>query len=423
MTNHLRRLSRIGVTDDLPVSEAKHIIFLNAVVLLALFIGIQNILLTAIYLPATHPVPIFMMIQVAAIVLTLFWNRSRRYLAARVWFSAVVALFLTLQTACFSTGSRFGLFLVICVFLMFYLFPRKEKLWMYLLIGIFSACFIATETAFRERGLFSDIPEPFALQEYYFNTIGVLFCALTMGGVGYLTIRNAEESLAREHERSESLLRNILPAAIAERLKASPGRIADSYADVTILFVDIVGFTRLAESMAPGALVDLLGGVFSEIDDLTEKYGLEKIKTIGDAYMVVAGAPDRRPDHAEAITAMSLEIKDRFAKRNRQGQSALSFRIGIHSGPVVAGVIGKKKFSYDLWGDSVNIAARMESQGVPGEIQVSAHVQELLKDKFLFVERGRIDVKGKGEILTYLVKERRAVLPRPSVVGEPAISD
>jgi adenylate cyclase len=287
---------------------------------------------------------------------------------------------------------------------------------MYSFVAIFGACFVLTEVAFQ-RGLFSDIPEAFLLMEYQFNTVGVLFCALSMGGVGYLTIRNAEESLAREHERSESLLRNILPDAIAERLKASPASIADSYSDVTILFVDIVGFTKLSETMSPAALVSLLNGVFSEIDDLTEKYSLEKIKTIGDAYMVVAGAPDRRPDHAEAITAMSLEIKNRFAKLNRRGQPALNFRIGIHSGPVVAGVIGKKKFSYDLWGDSVNIAARMESQGVPGEIQVSAHVQELLKDKFLFVERERIDVKGKREILTYLLKECRAMLLRPSGSG------
>src|SRR5207248_1320517 len=138
--------------------------------------------------------------------------------------------------------------------------------------------------------------------------------------------------------------------------------------------------------------------------DLTERFGLEKIKTIGDSYMVVAGAPDRRPDHAEAMAAMALEIKNRFASVTDGGPQALDFRVGIHSGPVVAGVIGKKKFSFDLWGDSVNTAARLESHGVPGEIQVSAHFRERLKDKFRFVERGIIDIKGKGEIATYLLK-------------------
>ena len=216
------------------------------------------------------------------------------------------------------------------------------------------------------------------------------------------------EAIAQfEHERSESLLANILPAPIAERLKSNPDSIADSFSEATILFVDIVGFTKLSESMAPEDVVYLLNKVFSEIDDLTEKYDLEKIKTIGDAYMVVAGAPERRPDHAEAIAAMSLEIKDSFAKLNIEGQHSLDFRIGIHSGPVVAGVIGKKKFSYDMWGDSVNTAARMESHGIPGEIHVSAEVQDLLKDKFLFVERGLVDIKGKGELFTYLLKGRR----------------
>ncbi len=217
----------------------------------------------------------------------------------------------------------------------------------------------------------------------------------------------AEAVAQFEHERSESLLANILPAPIAERLKSNPGSIADSFSEATILFVDIVGFTKLSETMTPEGLVDLLNKVFSEIDDLTEKYNLEKIKTIGDAYMVVAGAPERRPDHAEAIAAMSLEIKESFAKLNKAGHHSLDFRIGIHSGPVVAGVIGKKKFSYDMWGDSVNTAARMESHGIPGEIHVSAVVRDLLQDKFQFAECGLVDIKGKGKLLTYLLKGRR----------------
>jgi adenylate cyclase len=235
-------------------------------------------------------------------------------------------------------------------------------------------------------------------------TCGILFMII------FYALREAAraEALAqREHERSESLLVNMLPTSIAERLKVNPGSIADSFSEATILFVDIVGFTKLSETMPPEALVDLLNNVFSEIDDLTEKYDLEKIKTIGDAYMVVAGAPERRPDHAEAVVAMSLEIKDSFAKLSAAGEHSLDFRIGIHSGPVVAGVIGKKKFSYDMWGDTVNTAARMESHGIPGEIQVSVQVRDLLKDKFLFVERGLVDIKGKGELPTYLLKRRR----------------
>jgi class 3 adenylate cyclase len=405
----LTRLIRTGVSDHLPAREAKHIVFLNVVVLLIFFIGVQNISLATHYLPATHPIPVFMVLQLVGIGVVLLWNHQRRHLVARVWFCAVAALFLTIQTVFFGVSSNFGLFLVISIFVCFYLFPARERAWMYSTIAVFSICFIGTEIMAR-RGLF-EVPEEFMLMEYYFNTIGTLFCALSMGGIGYLTIRNAEANLVREHERSEALLCNILPVSIAERLKTSPDSIADSHADVTILFVDIVGFTKLAESMEPDALVDLLNSVFSEIDDLTEKYGLEKIKTIGDAYMVVAGAPDRRADHAEAMTAMSLEMKDRLAALGRARQHALDFRIGIHSGPVIAGVIGKKKFSYDLWGDSVNTAARMESHGIAGEIQVSSHLRELLKDKFQFVERGLVELKGKGEVLTYLLK---GPLPSPA---------
>jgi adenylate cyclase len=222
----------------------------------------------------------------------------------------------------------------------------------------------------------------------------------------------AEAAAEREYERSERLLVNILPAPIAARLKSETNAvIADSCPNTTILFVDIVGSTRLAESMAPEALVELLNSIFSEIDDLTEKYDLEKIKTIGDAYMVVAGAPRERADHAEAVAAMSLEIKERFAKVNKAAGQALDFRIGIHSGTVVAGVIGKKKFSYDLWGDAVNTAARLEAHGLPGEIQVSAHVRDLLKDKFRFVERGLVELKGKGQVQAFLLKGRCGGVP------------
>ena len=235
-------------------------------------------------------------------------------------------------------------------------------------------------------------------------TCGILFMII------FYALREAAraEALAqREHEQSELLLVNMLHLNCGTPKSQSRQYCRQFFIKATILFVDIVGFTKLSETMPPEALVGLLNNVFSEIDDLTEKYDLEKIKTIGDAYMVVAGAPERRPDHAEAVVAMSLEIKDSFAKLSATGEHLLDFRIGIHSGPVVAGVIGKKKFSYDMWGDTVNTAARMESHGIPGEIQVSVQVRDLLKDKFLFVERGLVDIKGKGELLTYLLKRRQ----------------
>ena len=406
-----RNLSRIGVTDQLPEREAKHVIFLNVVVLLIFVVAVPNVLLMVAYMPATSASLIAFNAHLVCIAFTLFFNRRHKYLVARVYFSVVAVLFLTLHTAMLGTESRFQFFLVITVFLMFYLFPVREKFWMYSMIALSGACFVGAELLFPSVGLVVGIPIQLREQLNTFNTTGVLFCALSMGGIGYVTIKNAEANFVREYERSEMLLRNILPASIARQLKSSPENIAESYAQVTIMFVDIVGFTALSETLAPKDLVRLLDDIFSELDELTEKYKLEKIKTIGDSYMVVAGVPEPRPDHAEAIAAMSLEIRERFSKLRNLGQQILDLRVGIHSGPVVAGVIGKKKFSYDIWGDSVNVAARMEAQGIPGEIQVSAHFRELLVDKFLFERRGLVNIKGKGEVLTYLLKGHRLVLP------------
>ena len=217
------------------------------------------------------------------------------------------------------------------------------------------------------------------------------------------TVR-AEGRLAVEHARSERLLLNILPKAISNRLKDDDKAIADGFAEVTVLFADLVGFTELSQRLDPAALVDMLNHVFSAFDDLAEELGLEKIKTIGDCYMVAAGLPDRRPDHVEAAANMALGIKSALDRINREANYGLRLRIGLHTGPVIAGVIGKRKFIYDLWGDTVNTASRMESSGVIQEIQVSQQVYERLVGKFVFEPRGMIKVKGKGELETYLLK-------------------
>jgi class 3 adenylate cyclase len=223
-------------------------------------------------------------------------------------------------------------------------------------------------------------------------------------------LRQAAIALQREQERAERLLLNILPEPIAERLKNDQQSIAESFPDVTVLFADIVGFTQLAGHIPPTDLVNVLNRIFSAFDLLTERYGLEKIKTIGDAYMVVGGLPHHRPDHAEAIAAMALDMQAEIQRFNAEYQETFKIRIGINTGPVVAGVIGIKKFIYDLWGDTVNIASRMESQGIAGRIQVSEATYKHLQTKFLFGKRGTIEVKGKGEMTTYLLLGRAKTL-------------
>jgi len=216
--------------------------------------------------------------------------------------------------------------------------------------------------------------------------------------------------LEQEPEKSERLLLNILPRPVAARLKEGPGVIAEHFAEVTVLFADLVGFTPLSARMDPEKLVELLNEVFSLFDELAEEHGLEKIKTIGDSYMAVGGLPVPRVDHAEAVAEMALDIQQHLAGLAGGG---LQVRVGIHTGPVVAGVIGRKKFSYDLWGDTVNIASRMEAHGVKGGIQVTAATYERLKGEYAFAERGVIPVKGKGLMRTYMLVGRRGAGPGP----------
>ncbi len=213
--------------------------------------------------------------------------------------------------------------------------------------------------------------------------------------------------LQEQQDKSEKLLLNILPEAIADRLKEDESTIADTFTNVTILFADIVGFTPLSARLSPSRVVYVLNDIFSAFDQLAEKHGLEKIKTIGDAYMVVGGLPTPRHDHAEAIAEMALDMQEEISRLSAIHNQSFSIRVGINSGPVVAGVIGIKKFIYDLWGDSVNTASRMESQGIPGCIQVTEVTYEILKDKFFLEKRGMIEVKGKGKMVTYLLKGRK----------------
>jgi adenylate cyclase len=227
-------------------------------------------------------------------------------------------------------------------------------------------------------------------------------------------MRDREQAYIRdlelEREKSDRLLLNILPGPIAARLKETEGTLADHFTDVTVLFADIVDFTRLSAGMHPTKVVNLLNEIFSEFDRLAEERGLEKIKTIGDAYLVVGGIPQPRADHAEAIGELALDMKDAINFFAEQLGIPFNMRIGINSGSVVAGVIGSKKFIYDLWGDTVNVASRMESHGLPGCIQVTQDTYNLLRDTFLFEERGIVDIKGRGQMQTYLLVGREGRL-------------
>ncbi len=215
-----------------------------------------------------------------------------------------------------------------------------------------------------------------------------------------------QRELDRERAKVDALLRNVLPGVIADRLKADAGTIADGHEHVSVLFADLVGFTALASQMRPDKLVKVLDHLFREFDKLAERYGVEKIKTIGDAYMVAAGLPLSRPDHAKALLYLALDMLDVVRWTNLESGRDLQVRIGIHSGPVVAGVIGQRRLQYDLWGDTVNLASRLESHGVADAIQVSDATLAQLGEGFAPEPRGTVHLKGRGDMRCWLFRER-----------------
>jgi len=273
------------------------------------------------------------------------------------------------------------------------------------------ALFLGSGLAAIALGLPSPLPE-------WFSSL-MLALNIAVGGAMVFTLlalfakqrADALAALRHEQQRAEGLLLNILPGSIAERLKSRPGTIADQFPSASVLFADVVDFTPRSRDLPPAEVVGLLDRLFSHFDSLAERYDLEKIKTIGDAYMVASGVPTPRPDHAQALARLALDMVDSLRPTGACGDLALELRIGINSGPVVAGVIGRKKFLYDLWGDAVNTASRMESQGTPGRIQVTDATYELLKDEFECEPRGTVEVKGRGQMETWYLVGRRAVAP------------
>ena len=219
-------------------------------------------------------------------------------------------------------------------------------------------------------------------------------------------IKRQHEALSQEQAKTEQLLLNILPRKIAQRLKAGEDQIADAYPNVSVLFADMVGFTKMSRTMTASELVAVLGDLFSRFDLITEKHGLEKIKTIGDCYMLAGGVPEPTDNHAESVVAAALDMCTALEELHERTGGALQMRIGVHSGPIVAGVIGIRKFTYDLWGDTVNVASRMESTGMPGKVHVSADTAALLAGKYSLASRGFIEVKSLGQVETFFVEGR-----------------
>jgi len=277
---------------------------------------------------------------------------------------------------------------------------REAVRWFVAFVVVFLITGILGETRFPD----ADLPTWFTTTMLALNIVGTAAIAFTVLASFAKERNEALAALRVEQARSEALLVSVLPSSIAERLKTVGRPIADHVASATIVFADLVGFTPMSERLPADDVVGLLDELFSHFDELAERRGLEKIKTIGDCYMAAAGVPDPHPDHARRAALLALDMRDAVASWTLPDRSPLQLRIGINTGPVVAGVIGTKRFFYDLYGDAVNTASRMESHSSPGEIQMTNATYELLKDEFECRPRGVIPVKGKGEMQTwYLV--------------------
>ena len=268
---------------------------------------------------------------------------------------------------------------------------------------LFAAAFLGSGIIGELTGGLSELPR-------WFSTTMVALNVVVGGAVVFLLLAVFARQRQDAQDRAETLLLNILPRSIADKLKDNPQTIADSFTSASILFADVADFTPMAERVAPVHLVEMLDQLFGHFDSLAERYDVEKIKTLGDCYMAASGIPSPRPDHAHCLAMMALDMLDAVRDQGEVGALGFELRIGINSGPVVAGVIGRKRFLYDLWGDAVNTAGRMQTESAPGRIQITRTTYELLKDEFVCEPRGTVAVKGKGEMETwYLVGPRDGV--------------
>jgi class 3 adenylate cyclase len=374
--------------------------------------------LVSVWQVSTLPlsVPYFQVLRVLVINSVLFpllcspvWllNARKHHLAARVYYNILTIVVVTMNASQLGREVENHFFLLPALLAAFFMFHPREWPWMVGVLAFGLCAFIGLEVWFRDHAGVFPANSPLLGQMRILGMSNLFLIILVIAGYNFRLLWRTEAALAAEREKSERLLLNVLPARIAQRLKESPGHIAERFDAVTILFADIVGFTVLSQRLSPEALVAMLNEIFTDFDVLARRHGLEKIKTIGDAYMVVGGIPTVRPDHCEAVLSMALELEALMATKYAARYPELRLRTGVHTGPVVAGVIGESKFIYDLWGDSVNTASRMESHGVPGRIQASEAVYNKARDTFRFEPRGEIDVKGKGAMQVFLLTGRK----------------
>ena len=398
------RLSCLGVS-SLDAREARRIKLTNqGAALIAIFTVGFNVLYALYDFRGLSPAIYFNTFCIAGYIFVLWLNHTSRHLVAKTLMMSIGIPQLLVLCWLFGTQCGLNLFYFATTFYCVMIFSESEKVPLFGLVFASIIFYLWTYFMFSNGPGKLDPAASLLMIIHVSSFLGTFVIISAFVWLFYNDVQHAEKLLKHEHERSESLLQNILPKAVIARLKGGETTIADRYTGVTVVFADIVDFTKLSTLLPPKDLVAKLNQIFSRFDTLVDKYGLEKIKTIGDAYMVACGLPEPRTDHVEVAAEFAIQMQDEVKSTKNNEGGEFNVRIGIHTGPAVAGVIGTRKFAYDVWGDTVNTASRMESHGIPGEIQVSEDTYKLLKDKFTFEDRGAVEIKGKGRMYTYLLK-------------------
>ncbi len=370
-------------------------------------LAMHSVLLVTFLVLNIHVLAVINVLSISAFIAMNALLKRDRLVLAMTTALVEVSIHQTVATVFLGWDAGFALFLV-AVTPMPFMLPRRDLRTSFVLFAILAAAYLGLYVICAHAPPLYVLPMEVVLPMSLLNRFAALALLAAMIFQYARASDDAEAAFAEAHARSERLLHSILPVGVAERLKRESGTVADAASPVTVLFSDLVGFTPLSSKMSPQQLVALLDDIFSAFDDLAAERGLTKIKTIGDAYMVAAGVPEPRADHAKAIAELALSMVEVVKERSRAIGEPLEMRVGIHSGPVVAGVIGKRTLAYDLWGDTVNIASRMESHGAPGRIHVSEQTRADLEEDYAFEDRGLHEVKGKGAMRTHFLLGRKS---------------
>ena len=395
-----QRLAFVGVvSDDSEEVRLQKVTLTLASMIVTVLAVIWVVTYLVLGLPMAAAIPFtYQLLSIASLVLFARTKGFRSFRFGQLVLFILLPFLLQWSLGGYVASSAVSLWALIGALGALFFYPARDSIPWFVAFIVLTVLSGVAEPLVAQRA--AAIPTLVADAFFVLNVAGVSITA-------YLLLQYAVRARDAALASSEQLLLNVLPRTIAERLKRETGVIADSHDDVTVVFADVVDFTPFTERTAPERVVGVLDEIFSAFDRLAERLGVEKIKTIGDAYMVVAGLPDPRPDHVTAGAEMALAMRDEVARLCATLDFDLAIRVGIQCGPVIAGVIGRRKFIYDLWGDTVNTASRMESSGLPGQIQVTEQVYERLLAAYEFEARGEVEVKGKGRLHAYLLIGRR----------------